>query len=233
MKTKLILLSVALSAFAIQTSAVTTHVCAPANPGINTESISQGHLTLYWTHSEIATSCEPATGYQVKVYIRGSGNNSNLELYTDEGSDPVSVQVDLPAGASLSWRVRSVCGNQNGLWHEFKNGYLASLWVTGPAFNTTNERMEPWQDDFDVDALSVFPNPVVENVLKVRINSGQELPATLEIVNAIGKVVRQEKFQLYGGSNLGMFDVATLQKGIYFVRVSEGNKTHTVKFMIF
>ncbi len=168
----------------------------------------------------------------MKVYIRGTGNNSNLEFYTDEGPDPLSIEVDIPQGSSLSWKVRSVYGGHNGLYHIFKDGIISSLWVNGPDFNTSGERTEPHENDFDFNALMVFPNPATENTLNVKINSGQEVPATLEIMNGIGQIFKQENILLYGGSNLYMSDVATLQRGVYFVRVSEGNKVHTVKFMI-
>jgi len=232
MKTKLILLVTVLFVFTLQVGATVMHCCPPANLGVTYSLGNPVSLTLFWTHSFPPPSCAPITGFEVKVRVQGAGNNSAEELYSEDRIDTVSVQLDIPQGASLVWKVRSVYGNNNGLYHNGRGvGYMSSNWVSGPAFNGPETRIDSWDDDFDFNDLFVFTNPILDNNLKVKINTEYETPAMMEIINGIGQLVKQEKFLLYGGSNLGLFDVAELHNGIYFARVSAGNKIRTVRFM--
>jgi hypothetical protein len=62
------------------------------------------------------------------------GANSNIELYAIDGVEPISVNLDVMPGASVTWKVRSVHGGLNGLYHNgrYGEGILPSSWVDGP-----------------------------------------------------------------------------------------------------
>ncbi|MFB9865622.1 LamG-like jellyroll fold domain-containing protein [Rufibacter immobilis] len=76
-------------------------------------------------------------------------------------------------------------------------------------------------------ALSVYPNPTVGRA-RVRLNSPENGPLTMAVVNVNGKTVKVLK-----AHKKGLFeqeiDLKGLPVGMYFLRVTVGSTTHTAK----
>ncbi len=66
--------------------------------------------------------------------------------------------------------------------------------------------------------LSIYPNPVKEN-LSLQIQNLKDENVTVQIVDILGKVIKQQQVQLYVGANTANINVAELGRGNYLVIV--------------
>lgn len=69
--------------------------------------------------------------------------------------------------------------------------------------------------------IKVFPNPVTENTLFVTLNTEKNAIYTVKVYNLLGKVVALK--EISKGNN--SISLESLNEGIYFVDIAEGNKT--------
>ncbi|HKR07377.1 MAG TPA: M12 family metallo-peptidase, partial [Bacteroidia bacterium] len=63
-----------------------------------------------------------------------------------------------------------------------------------------------------------FPNPSTGNIT-VKFSSDNEMPYTLSIQDATGRILKSEKQKSIIGENLKTFDLSSFNKGIYFIRI--------------
>ena len=217
MKTKLTFLLAWLSVimFTLQASGNTVHHCPPANLSVTLS--EEGPAQLNWCHLPSAY-CQIIHGFEIQVRINSNGGNSVVEFYTDNTSDPVSYPLEVNPGFSYSWRVRSV------------NFSKHSTWANGPSIGPA-ARFEPWPDEDNFDDALVYPNPVFNNSMYVHINSRQQSQESVTIINTLGLIVHQEILPTEIGSNYSDVNLSSLQTGVYIVRVTDGDKTRTVKII--
>lgn len=78
--------------------------------------------------------------------------------------------------------------------------------------------------------LNLFPS-IVENIATLSINSKTTEIATINILNAIGQVVKTESVELHEGKNSFNNNYSELTSGIYFISVSTANSINTLKFV--
>ena len=106
--------------------------------------------------------------------------------------------------------------------------YIDQVTITG----TTSSRGEINQlialntldvdDDFGDQEIMVYPNPVKGNILNVKLPGNQD--ASYKIVNMIGQTVIE-------GNSISRVDVGSLDAGVYFIQVNEGEEIVTKKFI--
>jgi flagellar hook assembly protein FlgD len=76
--------------------------------------------------------------------------------------------------------------------------------------------------------VSIYPNPS-EGAFTIEItSSSNDQRATLELMNALGQIVMSDRVVTTAGLNRYEWNGALLPKGVYFMRVKNGN-TITVK----
>ncbi|WP_299247087.1 T9SS type A sorting domain-containing protein [uncultured Lacinutrix sp.] len=78
-----------------------------------------------------------------------------------------------------------------------------------------------------VDAPSVYPNPVNEGVLNIKINNSSN-HFNYKMYNVIGGLVKNGKLN----SGVNTLDVSNVATGIYVVRMTDGNTVSTQKIII-
>lgn len=233
MKAKYILTGMILILFSLSSSA-TIRCCPPSNLTVSQGeggTTSTTRLTFSWGHSFPPPLCALVTGFEIKVHVQGMGANSNIELYSGDGPEPLSAYVDVTPGTSISWKIRSVHGNNNGLYHNgrYEEGILPSPWVDGPDVTNAGFRLQSADQNPDVSLL-VYPNPVTNNTVEIELNSISEVKAEYEIINTLGKVMMRSEVFLSAGSNLKRVDVAELPRGIYFIRAAYAGQINTTRF---
>jgi len=76
-------------------------------------------------------------------------------------------------------------------------------------------------ESFDAASFSVYPNPV-KNILNIQT---RDVVSSISIYNVLGKLVHQSSPKSISPS----VDMANLKSGIYFVEVTIGNASKTVK----
>ena len=79
--------------------------------------------------------------------------------------------------------------------------------------------------------LSIFPNPVNKYDGEVSVKFFSEVEATsIHIVDAMGRIVRSQEFQVSLEWNVENLDVSDLQSGLYYIMI-DGNR-NAARFMI-
>jgi len=77
-------------------------------------------------------------------------------------------------------------------------------------------------------SFQIFPNPA-RNILFVQVN-GENENATIQIIDATGKKLKEQKVTLNGNTSLS-FDIKNLPKGMYNLLLLKKNKTEFLKFI--
>ncbi|MGP8216689.1 MAG: beta strand repeat-containing protein, partial [Bacteroidia bacterium] len=80
------------------------------------------------------------------------------------------------------------------------------------------------------DKTTLYPNPAIDNINLSFVMQGNNKPATIQIIDAMGKEVISENLSIGNGKILTM-DVSTLAQGMYFVKVITNEKTQVVQFI--
>jgi len=78
----------------------------------------------------------------------------------------------------------------------------------------------------DEDILSVYPNPTVDKIF-LDIQSAQNATVHLKIIDALGKQVYTDKFNLQNGSNNKIIDVHKFASGLYLLIATWDNSNYT------
>lgn len=83
----------------------------------------------------------------------------------------------------------------------------------------------------ELSSLNVFPNPVKNN-FTLSFNNENAVPASCQIINALGQTVRTENFKPENGEVKYKIETAGIEAGIYFVKVMAGNAVSVRKITI-
>jgi bacillolysin len=75
-------------------------------------------------------------------------------------------------------------------------------------------------------ALRLFPNPVVDRVT-VQLALEQPGDMHIELIDPLGRVVRQWKEQVVAGAWEGQYSLAGIPSGTYWIRLKAGNQVYT------
>jgi hypothetical protein len=73
-------------------------------------------------------------------------------------------------------------------------------------------------------AVTLYPNPVVDNKATLTISSANASTATINVVNAYGQIVFSRQVGLAKGINRQFIDVTTLAKGVYVIKVADADE---------
>ncbi len=95
-------------------------------------------------------------------------------------------------------------------------------------FDYGNNDTIVYAGDMKSDEISIFPNPVVGNMITV---TSQTDFIEIEILNIVGRAVLQKRFM--PGTTKAAFNLQHLNKGLYIIRVKfENRNLFTEKLMI-
>ena len=84
---------------------------------------------------------------------------------------------------------------------------------------------------YNSDNVAVFPNPANDQ-LNVRLLFAESNAVNIELFDLTGKVVAVPNTNQFSTTNQYTFDVAELNKGVYILKVTNGNKVSTSKVTI-
>lgn len=102
------------------------------------------------------------------------------------------------------------------------NGMLKEMdWVALSSKNIT----------YNSDNISIYPNPA-NTQLNVELLFAENNAVIIELFDLTGKVVAVPNTNQFSTTNQYTFDVAELNKGVYILKVTNGNKVSTSKVTI-
>ncbi|MFN3405456.1 MAG: S8 family serine peptidase [Cytophagaceae bacterium] len=151
-------------------------------------------------------------------------SETNRVYYVDESSNIASRKWTLPDGSQPS---SSIATNTFSIPGDYK----VFLEVTGPdgckdtISKIVKVRLITGMEQLSEDDILFYPNPA-DDFLKVQIKTSSPEKTEIEISNAIGTVVHREKLQ----DSKTEINIVDLTRGIYFVKISNGEKTIIKKF---
>jgi len=160
-------------------------------------------------------------------------SNVNLQWQTTNERDIDLFSVERSADGRTFETIGSVTPANNG---NLKNDYTSTDLqpLNGTSFyrlkiadrdNTlTYSRIVTIRRQANGKALQIFPNPATD-VVNVQINANE--PITLEIVDAGGRIWKQQTINLHGNTTLPV-DVQALPSGNYFL-LMKGSSTQQIK----
>ena len=85
-------------------------------------------------------------------------------------------------------------------------------------------------ETFGVNALVLYPNPVVKQ-LNIRYKAQNEESILVEIINIQGEIIVKQTVKSTTGTNYFMIPFDSFQKGIYLCRLNNGKKIEISKFI--
>ncbi|MBP1672344.1 MAG: cell surface protein [Bacteroidetes bacterium] len=83
----------------------------------------------------------------------------------------------------------------------------------------------------EISITGIYPNPA-SDVLKIAINSKDDQPALIKIIDTFGKTIIQDNVHISTGENLFEMNVTTLTSGIYIVNITSENGNQINKKLI-
>jgi len=204
-------------ALALNANATVRHHCPPENLSVTTGE-APGTVELQWNYP-VGADCALINKFEVMVRTCINNQNTTVEYLVDNAYMP----LEMAPGMSCVWKVRSI--SFYGLSTE-----RHSIWARGPDIGQEAGKLD-WDEEDVFDEAQIFPNPVFDNTMYVHVNSLNRASLHLNIVSLTGQIVYTEMLSLERGSNYGDIDLSQLRAGVYFVNVSDGDKTRTVKIV--
>jgi hypothetical protein len=95
--------------------------------------------------------------------------------------------------------------------------------VSGFSFETADD------EDLDMNGISaedfaLYPNPNDGN-FRVTLTSNKAARYSFDIIDMTGRLVYQSNEEYQAGTNIKEFALLNVKEGLYFVRISQNNKT--------
>jgi glucose/arabinose dehydrogenase len=85
--------------------------------------------------------------------------------------------------------------------------------------------------EVEADAVSVYPNPANGYSLFVRIRAKDFASAKIQILNALGQVIKDEGIQSAGADSVHEIDIQDIRKGLYRVSIVSGTRKLSASFV--
>jgi hypothetical protein len=112
----------------------------------------------------------------------------------------------------------------------------------GTAFGTTTETLVAINNNYKtvgiteqtnipLSNVSVYPNPAKDNI-SISFNNENSEPVSYQLVNVLGQTIRQQSIPSAKGETLYNVNLNGIESGIYFVKLSVGNKTSVTKITV-
>lgn len=210
------------------------------NFGSTTENVGSYRLCSLITYRTLSTqttvisgSFNLAPGAEVTVSISGDWLNdtaADLGLYLPTGSFGLAANmVDFTQWGSSPNGRESVAVSK-GIWtagtfinvappFEFTGGlsdFGVGFWDTLLNVNDFNAST----------SFNVYPNPT-NSILNIELN-GSQTNLTYQVFDILGKQVKTETLET---GNLSPIDVSAWKSGLYLIKISNGDKTETKRFI--
>jgi photosystem II stability/assembly factor-like uncharacterized protein len=157
-------------------------------------------------------------GYQIQLDQTGDFTNLLVdELVGDGGQNSLALPILLEKNTQYYWRARAYRSIDSSNWSD--------VW----SFTTVGEL--GIDEPGDIPGVTLYPNPA-NNTLYIQMNEKTDATLRLMVSDLLGKPVLEEEFDYVEYNKAQSIDVSRLSKGIYMIRLTNGNKVMTRKLII-
>jgi hypothetical protein len=187
------------------------------SPGVYTITLSSSNgTTAVYTRTINVTSPDLFLSTNSQTICEGKSATfyaNGVETYTWE---PGNVQNSVGTFNPLSSQIYTITGTQtNGCKTTSTVELVVSPCVGIEAYKQNN-----------LNAM-VYPNPA-SNELNVQIHGNSSADFSLDIYDAVGRLVKSQTLQLTSSGEVKTIDISTFDNGIYFIKIQG---TPTMKFV--
>lgn len=186
-----------------------------------TENISKDKT--YYVASVNSLGCEgPRTAVTAKVVTLAQPTITVVDLNT--------LQSDYDAGIQWYLNDQPIAGATNKTLHVTQSGvYKLSFTNQGCTISTEKQFAVTGVENLP-EGIQVYPNPVSsKGGVTIEVAGSDEAFGTL--LNALGVSVNSIRFTSGGVKQVATHDFTTESSGIYFVKISQGNKVTVVRIV--
>lgn len=190
---------------------------------VKSYAVSHPGRVLFYLADDVAnTSCSSLTSW-------GNTNKiTNVPVFSDAAVRMKDYGASgMPKIVVLAGKTHSVLFNQNNGVDATKLGGAIDKGLdfsTGLTDNTTGV------NSFN---LSLFPNPISNNSTTLNYVLTKSSDVTIDVYNALGEKTQISQFQNQAiGKQQSVLNLELLNNGIYFIKVSTGLHSETLKFII-
>ena len=166
------------------------------------------------------TTAESSSGF-AGTFTAGSGSKVTGTNYITHSTP----QSSTPASWSYTWKAPSAGKGTVTFYSAFMT-YNVHTYLSTSAFTELTPVNTTGIKNLDEFAFSIYPNPTVHkfNISVPELNSS----STIEIYDIAGKLVQHLNFE---AANNIEANISNLNAGIYFVKLTAGNKTGISKLI--
>jgi hypothetical protein len=160
-------------------------------------------------------------------YVSHTGDATYLDIHNGR----FCVTPEYPAGIYCYFA--TVDANHNSAYPyvvgpTFYGNVVASTVTSVPSGTTTYTQLANEEFENKEFKVLVAPNPAQDFIAIQTLIAEKDY--TIEVVDELGKVVKTSK--ILQGSTLSIIDTDTLYNGVYFVKISDGVNSKTVKVIL-
>jgi hypothetical protein len=187
------------------------------------------------------TGIVAGNSYTITIWykvIENDGTDARIWSYWKDSSN--ANVTDAATDAALRGPDNNYLDNNGGVWTKYEVSVTAPAEATGLYFElrTYSGATVYWDDlsftknatasikENTIEGFSTYPNPI--NSGEFTVSSASSIEKTVKIYSVIGKDVFTEKFTGHSKK----LEVSFLNKGIYILKVTEGDKIATQKLVI-
>lgn len=153
-----------------------------------------------------------------KYMIQFGKDNAFADAQTELTTTPLYQTIlQLDKNTSYYWRVKAIQGLDSTNWSQVRS--FVTTGETGIGENTENE------------IFSVYPNPGT-GVFSMSLRNASSPYFTVEVYNLTGSKVFEQQHQTFGNEGKSRLDLTSLPKGMYLIRLYEGNAAYTKRLVI-
>lgn len=112
----------------------------------------------------------------------------------------------------------------------YASGYSAPFTITGYELEVLDSTHVGIHEDQIFGKIKGFPNPF-NSEINFEFDTYENTDVTIEIFNMVGRIVKQKSIKASTGLNSVSFNTSSLNKGVYFYRISAADKVITRKLV--
>ena len=170
-----------------------------------------------------------------KMLMELKANNSSQALTKEFSSflKNTDIQLSVPLNSLFDASDLAIYP----VWLNYMNFYLGTL-TTSQAYTLALKDITLCYKNFEISAVSIlemsnlqiYPNPVVDGELKIRLSDNSSPKVVVELYTLLGQCIA---YKQYNNSQTEIsFETGKLSKGTYFLKVTQGAKRQTVKLIV-
>ncbi len=220
-------------------NAAATAVVMAVNTSKNSQIGSNGDVDYY---KFTTTAAAP----KVKLMLTNLPADYDLDFYSATAAGVISTKIATSANGSttaetITYNTQTTAQTYfvrvYGYSGAFSTTICYNLSVQTGNVNFAKDNVlptisgKPMSDVAVLEQLSLFPNPAHDQV-NLRFIATTTGTYNVTLYNATGKTVVEQKAQFNEGENAATFDVLNFPRGLYIVKVSNGDEIYTQKVVI-